>query len=939
MSLPERCAGDHSRPHSAGAVARACLIAASLAMTAQACARLPAAQPADAAGQPRLSVGYGKLPLSFEVNQGQSDERVKFLARGQGYGIFLTPAEAVLSLRVERPVIHAPVEHAATGRRAEPDAPGQPAVVRMRLVGANRHPELTGLDPLPGTSNYFIGNDPERWQRDVPHYARVKSAGVYPGVDLVYYGNQRQLEYDFVVAPGADPSRIALAFDGVRTLSLDPHGNLVLGTSQGDLVQHKPVIYQDIGGTRRPVVGRYVLRASQRVSFEIARYDTTRPLVIDPVLTYSTYLGGGGNDVGNAIAVDSAGNAYVTGVTDSVDFPGVGAGSIQPMPRGSVDVFVTKINAAGNALVYSTYLGGSLAETGFAIAVDSAGNAYVTGETNSPTAAGPGNIPFPLVGPIQPLYGLGGDVFITKINAAGNALLYSTYLGNTGTDRGTGIAVDGSGNAYVTGQTNGTFPTAAAFQSLNGGSIDAFVTKINAAGSALVYSTYLGGTGSENSVEGGAIAVDTDGNAYVGGSTGSANFPGASTSPIQALYGGDINDGFVVKFNAAGSALLYSTYLGGSGREGVHGIAIDTGRNAYVAGATDSPNFPTAAAMQGLKNGSGTDAFVSKLNAAGSALVYSTYLGGTGAGDIAYAVAVDNSGNAYLSGFTNSSNFPTVAPVQPVNVGLADAFLSMLNAAGSALVYSSYLGGGNGHEHGYGIAVDGSGNAYVTGKTNSTNFPTANPFQSMFGGSGDDAFVTKVGIGPALVPTNVSATATTTTSVTITWTGSAGATSYVILRVDNPNFAVSRQTPDANTTFVDTLIINPNATYLYSVAAVDGSGHLTASSVPDLATTIFFADDPLVALSTAVKATHIVELRTAVNAARFMAGLPSFAFTDGSLASVAIKKTHVEELRTTLNQVRAAVGVPAITYTDPVLTSGVSTIKAAHIEQLRTGVK
>jgi hypothetical protein len=904
---------DHSCRDSASGLARALLIGVSLAMVTHACAPRPTARFAGAARQPGRA-SYGTLPLSFEVNQGQSDERVKFLSRGKGYSLFLTPAEAVLRLRGT-------------------------SVVRMRLLGSNPHPELTGLDPLPGKSNYFIGSDPTRWQRDVPSYARVKYAGVYPGIDLVYYGNQRELEYDLVVAPGADPRRITLAFDGVRKLSLDPSGRLVLETSEGDLVQHAPVIYQDIGGTRRQVDGRYVLRASRRVGFEVARYDTTRPLIIDPVLTYSTYLGGGGNDVGNAIALDGARNAYMTGVTDSINFPGVGAGSIQLAPNGSTDVFVTKLNAAGNALVYSTYLGGSNGDIGFAIAVDAEGNAYVTGETSSPTVPGPGNIPFPLVAPLQPLYGLGGDVFITKINAAGNALVYSTYLGNTGTDRGTGIAVDGSGNAYVTGQTNGAFPTAAAFQALNGGSIDAFVTKINAAGSALVYSTHLGGLGSENSVEGGAITVDGDGNAYVAGSTASANFPGAGTSTIQPFYGGGFNDGFVVKFNAAGSALLYSTYLGGSDREGVHGIAIDSARNAYVTGATESTNFPTAVPLQAAKNGLGSDAFVSKINAAGSALVYSTYLGGSGAGDLAYSIAVDSGNSAYVSGFTNSSNFPTVRPVQPSNVGLADAFISKLNAAGSELLYSSHLGGGTGHEHGYGLAVDSSGNAYVTGKTNSTNFPTVSPFQPTFGGAGDDAFVTKVGIDGALVPTNVTATATSPTSVTITWTGSPGAVTYILARQDSPNLSVYRQTPDANPIVVDTLFINPNSAYLYSVAAIDGNGQITSVSTPDLATTILFADDPLVAQSTMVKATHIVQLRTAMNAIRFTVGLPAFSFTDGSLASVAIKKTHVDELRAVMNQARGAVGLPPIAYTDPVLASGVTTVKAAHIEQLRAGVK
>src|SRR3990167_2290491 len=711
----------------------------------------PRASPYQAA-QARVSEAYGKLPLSFELNQGQTDEQVKFLSRGRGYSLFLTSTEAVLVLR------QGTRRSSDLLREADEDTTGDrnkrlQTVVRMKLEGANPAPKAVGLDELPGKSNYFIGNDPKRWQRDVSNYARVKYSSVYPGIDLVYYGNQRQLEYDFVVAPGADPKRIKLAFEGVEKLALDSEGNLVLTTPQSNIVQYKPVIYQHLDGARKPVDGRYVLLAKHRVGFQLAGYDTTQPLIIDPVLAYSTYLGGNGNDVGNAIAVDSAGNAYVTGSTSSTNFPGASGSLIQPTWLGSVDVFVTKLNAAGSALVYSTYLGGSGGDTGYAIAVDSAGNAYVTGATDSPTVAGPGNIPFPTVGAFQASYHLGGDAFITKLNAAGSALVYSTYLGGSGAERGYGIAVDSSFNAYVTGHTNSVqgivpsptdFPTAAPFQAQNGslGNYDAFVTKINAAGSALVYSTYLGGNASEYSLDGGAIAVDSDGNAYVGGTTASTNFPGVSPSSIQPTIGGR-SDGFVVKFNAAGSALLYSTYLGGTTDDAVNGIAIDAARNAYVVGYTDSPNFPTASPLQASRNGPGNDAFVSKLNAAGSALVYSTYLGGTGAGDIAYAVAVDAGGNAYVSGSTNSSNFPTVEPIQAVNAGGGDAFISKLNAAGSALVYSTYLGGSTGDEHGYGIALDTAGNAYVTGQTNSTDFPTVMPFQPARGGV-IDVFVTKI---------------------------------------------------------------------------------------------------------------------------------------------------------------------------------------------------
>ncbi len=740
------------RRHSSTLIVLASLLGAIAAVTTQARSHLPAALPDGAAALTRPPASYGQLPLAFEANQGQSDAQVRFLARGEGYSLFLTSTEAVLSLRAPSP---------------------SSTVVRMRLAGANSQPAMTGLDPLAGASHYLIGNDPDRWRRDVPNYARVKYTSVYPGIDLVYYGKQRQLEYDFVVGPHADPSRIALAFEGVQALSIDPEGNLILQTSHGALTQQKPVIYQDVAGRRHRVDGRYELRADDRVGFQVSSYDPTQPLVIDPVLSYSTYLGGNSNDVGYAIAVDSRGNAYVTGSTQSTNFPGTSGSLIQASLRGSHDVFVVKLNATGTALVYSTYLGGSGSDIGRAIAVDGTGNAYVTGETDSPTQVGTGNIPFPLAGPIQPAYGLIGDAFVTKLNAAGNALVYSTYLGGSGTDRGYGIAVDGFGSAYVTGHTNSlNFPIAAAFQVTNGGpgSYDAFVAKLNSAGSALVYSTYLGGNANEFSLDGGAIAVDSAGSAYVAGTTISPNFPGAGTSAIQATFGGGTADGFVVKFNAAGSALVYSTYLGGTTVDAVNGLALDADRNAYVVGYTDSSNFPTAVPLQASRNGPGNDAFVAKLNAAGSYLTYSTYLGGTG-GDVAYDVAVDSGGQAHVSGWTSSFNYPTVAPLQAVNSGSGDAFITQVNSAGSALTFSTYWGGSSGVERGYGIALDSFANIYVAGETNSSNFPASTgAFQTSLADF-TDAFVAKVAPTPTVLrpATNLTATSIVGNTVTLSW--------------------------------------------------------------------------------------------------------------------------------------------------------------------------
>ena len=538
-----------------------------------------------AANQPQVVENYGKLPLSFEANQGQTDSQVDFLSRGSGYTMFLTPTEAVLSLsspqssqRAQRR--HANFLSASSAPSAVNDPNPQSTVVRMKLVGANPAPQVAGLEELPGKSNYFLGNDPSQWRTNVPHYAKVQYKDVYPGVDLVYYGNQRQLEYDLVVEPGADPDAITLSFEGVESLRIDAQGDLVLDTSGGEIRQHKPLVYQEVDGARREIAGTYVLKSQRQVGFEVAAYDAGKPLIIDPVLVYSTYLGGSSDEFPRGFAVDASGNAYVTGSTLSTDFPT--ASPIQASNAGGAsDTFVTKLNAAGSALVYSTYLGGTALDTARWIAIDSSGNAYVTGETRSTD--------FPTVSPFQAANAGAADGFVTKLNAAGSALVYSTYLGGNSDDQPFIITVDASGNAYLAGRTNSTnFPTASPIQSTHAGGIeDAFVAKLNAAGSALVYSTYLGGSGSFE--RGVGLTVDASGNAYVSGRTNSANFPTAN--PFQATLGGT-DDAFVTKLNAAGSALVYSTYLGGSGADFGGLIAIDASGNAYVAGSTFSTDLP-----------------------------------------------------------------------------------------------------------------------------------------------------------------------------------------------------------------------------------------------------------------------------------------------------------------------------------------------------------
>jgi uncharacterized protein (TIGR03437 family) len=747
-----------------------------------------------------LIEAYGKLPLAFEANTGQADPGVRFLSRGNGYTLFLTATEAVLSL--SRTAV------SKVAGRENNEAASKGTVLRMKLVGANPAPTVVGISELPGKSNYFIGNDPTKWRTNVPNCARVEYRDVYSGVNLVYYGNQRQVEYDFVVAPGADPAGIRFSVEGADKLEVDSQGDLVLQANGGEIRFHKPVVYQETDGVRRQIPAGFVLTEgaphsafhtphSTEVGFEVAAYDATRPLVIDPTLAYSTYFGGTGADSAYAIAVDSSGKAYITGRTSSADFR---TGSpFQAALYGSSDAFVAKLNVTGSALVYSTYLGGSESDRGVGIAVDASGAAYVTGQTYSSD--------FPTVNALQPFSAGGGDAFVAKLNASGSALVYCTYFGAPKDDAGTAIAVDASGAAYVTGATNSTagLPDEGPIPSVTFGEAHVFVVKLNPAGSAFLYATYFGGSDFDWPA---GIAVGSSGNAYVTGYTSSSNFP--TRNPLQANAAAD-SDAFVVKLNIYGSDLIYATYLGSSGADSGLAIAVDASDNAYIAGETSSTNFPrTAGCLQAALKGV-QDAFVAKLNAAGTALVYSTYLGGSGM-DSAVGIAVDISGNAYVTGWTSSRDFPTASPLQGASGGGTTAFVAKVNPAGSALASSTYLGGSGG-DGGQAIAVDTAGNLYVTGWTSSSDFPTASPLQAAFGG-GSDAFVTKIsGIATpctySVVPASQSFSAKSATgTVTVTaakgcsWTATSSATWLTITSGDTGN---------GNGTVSYSLLANPSS--------------------------------------------------------------------------------------------------------------------------------
>ncbi len=670
----------------------------------------------------RIADSYGRLPLSFEVNRGQTDKQVKFMARGSGYAVLLTGQEAVLALHASPSG-----NSAALSSRLRPSSLPRTDVLQMQLLGANPSAEPQGAEPLPGTINYFRGNDPSRWQSGVPTFAKVEFSGVYPGIDLVYYGNQGQLEYDFVVAPNADPATIRLHFAGSGKLQLAATGDLTVQAKNGQIVFHKPVVYQEENGKRRQVQGRFTLLAHNSVGFAPGGYDRSRPLVIDPTLVYSTYLGGSTTDEAFGVAVDASGNTYITGVTSSADFPTTN-GSYQTAQKtpGTTQAFVSKNNPTGTALIYSTYLGGAGDNDGAnAIAVSAAGNAYITGYTNSsdfPTTTGA----FQASRTSE-----GGTGFVTELNSTGTALVYSTYLGGSfGQEQGSGIILDSSGNAYVVGSTQAAdFPvTAGAFATTIPGSRAAYVSKLNAAGTALIYSTYLGGTGYDQAL---AIALDSANNVYVGGGAGSHDFP-VTAGAVQQTHLAPANDtGFIAKLNAAGTALIYSTYIGGSVGERVKAIAVDAAGTVYAAGHTDSADFPvTSGAFQGASNrGAG---FVTHLNATGSALVYSTFLGPVSgvSTDGPHGIRVDSTGEAYVTGSTLPGFPVTPDAFQSTCSSLTAAFVTRLNSTGTALVYSTCLGGTRG-TFGDAIAINAAGRAFVAGGTIASDFPvTSGAFQT-----------------------------------------------------------------------------------------------------------------------------------------------------------------------------------------------------------------
>jgi len=761
-----------------------------------------------------------RLPLSFEQNVGQAERSVEFISRQGAADLLLARTAAIAHF------------------------PDRGVRLRMRFAGANPDVEIRGADPLPGHQNYLLGNNPAHWLTNVQTFRKVVYEGIYPGTNLVFYGTSGELEYDFELAPGADPKAIRISFDDDVQLRLRPDGALAISFNGHEVTQRKPVLYQEVVGKRRLVEGGYVLHGKHSVSFAVDEYDPARPLVIDPTLVFSTYLGGAGDDSGSSIVRDASGNIYIAGSTTSTNFPNVGAAFTSH--KGLTDMFVTKIDPNGTSIIYSTYIGGSGIDRASGLTVDPDGNAYVVGRvgdtsTDFPTTAGS----------LATTY-RGGDFdgVVFKLNAAGNALAYSTFLGGEDNDSAEGIAIDSSRNAYVVGGTrsNGFPVTASAFQSFRTGDTDAYFTKLNAAGSAVLYSTLLGGTSTDRSS---GVVVDSSGNAYVAGYSGSPDFP--TQNAFQVFSGGSF-DAFIAKFDpsANGAAsLLFSTYLGGIADDKAYGIALDSaGANIYVAGQSSSNNLPLLNPAQPTFGGT-YDAFVARLGSTGTK-IYTTYLGGSG-DDRATGVAVNAAGEAYVTGFTSSTNFPTVSPLQIANGGGFDAFLTKLNPSGSVFLYSTYLGGSSNENNASTItwtnpiAVDASNNAYLTGYTASTNFPTASALQSSSAGS-QDVFLVKISdTSPAadfsisVSPASRTVSPGGSTTYTVTATPQGGFTGTISLAVSGFStdstssfspaaIVINDASAKSSTLTVNTIGATPPGTYGVSLNATSGNLQHTGST-------------------------------------------------------------------------------------------------------------
>jgi hypothetical protein len=678
------------------------------------------------------------IPLAFTENHGQFGGKTLFKTEVKGATFYFFRDEvAYMFVKDSGKLVQGEIRIWPDFGGISEEIDGSPfkkeaILIKARFLGANPCPEVTGIDQISHISNYFSGNDRTKWRTGVPSYSAIVYKEIYPGIDLKYYGDGRSIKYDFIVQPGADISQIKIHYEGIDDLEVTPTGDMEIQTQFGLIHEKAPFIYQDVNGVKVEITGEYLIVEPGIFGFTINKgFDPRYTVVIDPELIYSTYLGGGDDEyVYGGITVDRSGNVYVTGSTRSSDFPL--ANAYDSSFGGEFDVFVTKLSPDGNSLIYSTFIGGSGYEGAWDIALDTSESVYITGRTSSSD--------YPLVNPFDASLNGTTDVFITKISSSGDSLVYSTYLGGSGTDRGYSVDLNESGTAYVTGESYSIdFPMVNPYDGSFNGTTDIFIAKISESGDSLLYCTYLGGSSADYGI---GIALDSLGNIYIGGHTTSIDFP--VVNPFDSTLNGTY-DVIVAKLSAAGDSLVYSTYLGGDLSDYCHGgIDVNGFGNAYVSGSTGHSDFPTVNPYDGSYNGNG-DVFVTKLSAMGNSLVYSTYLGGWQS-DRPRGITVDRYGNAYISGTTGSYDFPMMNPYDDSYNGDFDAFVTKLSDEGDSLIFSTFLGGSDNDGAG-GIAVDSLGNAYIIGGTHSYDFPTINAYDSSFsGGPNNDLYVAKFGL-------------------------------------------------------------------------------------------------------------------------------------------------------------------------------------------------
>lgn len=690
-------------------------------------------------GRKLISNRLAVLPLAFTENRGQFGDRTLYKAQTGGAAFYFCHNEAVYlfvrdtDIPIEENYEPYPSRRNSVHRFRRPAYKQERSMVRVGFLGASPDVEIIGEGRLPYNNNYFRGNDPDGWHADIPNYSSVMYRNIYPGIDLRYYGNGRSMKYDFIINPGADISCIQIRYQGADSLKITPNGDLEAVSSLGRIHENTPFIYQEVDNTRKKVAGGYRLISPGVFGFEIHEtFNASYPLVIDPELVYSTYLGGNRRENGTGVFIDDRGNVYVSGHTCSADFPTENPydDSYNGGTNGG-DFFVCKLDPSGESLLYSTYIGGLGEDYEPAIAVDSYGNAYLTGYTISPD--------FPVVNAYDDSYNLNWDAVVVKLSTGGNSLIYSTYIGGSDADYGYSITVDNWDNVFITGKTvSYDFPVVNPYDdSFNGGRLgDAFITKFSSTGESLIYSTYFGGSDHDCGYD---IAVSDMGKAVIGGSTTSDDLP--MQNSYDYIFNGGA-DAFIAIFSVAGDILEYSTYFGGSGSDHCLGLDIDPKGIVYITGDCWSPDLPVVNAYQDYLNGA-LDAFITKLSTTDNSLLFSTYLGGS-YWDFAYDLAVDESGNVFVTGCTMSSDFPTVNPFDPSYNGNEDCWTSIFSSEGYRPIYSTYLGG-SGRDWGTRISLNAIGEFCITGYTSSSDFPIINPYDGTYGAGSSDAFVAKFG--------------------------------------------------------------------------------------------------------------------------------------------------------------------------------------------------